>query len=170
MNRRDSGFSLVELVFVIAIAAILMSIATVQFNKSMEKSAVESEATLIYSQLMAVRQEAMNMKVPRAVKIKPQKLEIFPSDVTTGSPSQSYDLKYTILSGAGPVSSSGKVISFDERGFTSSLTSVCVEPSGDTLKVNEGVHDSVVISGLRLRLGKRIGEGAECKDANIQLK
>lgn len=170
MSHRESGFSLVELIFVIAIATILMSIATSQFNKSMEKSGVESEATLIYSQLMAVRQDAMNMKVARAVKIKPLKVEIFATDNTGVSPSQSYDLKYTVLSGGGPVASSGVIINFDDRGFTTGYVSLCVEPSGDTLKVNEGAFDSVVVSGVRLRLGKRIGEGAECKDANIQLK
>lgn len=172
MNRKDSGFSLVELLIVIAIAAILTSIATMQFNDSVVKAGIESEATQVYSELMAVRQEAMNMKRLRAVKVKSQKLEIFASADTAVAPVQSYELKYPVLTGAGIVPVAGKTISFDERGFVTNASSVslCVEPSSDTVELNRAGFDSVVVSGTRIRLGKRTVEGASCIDDNIQLK
>lgn len=172
MNRRDLGFTLVELIVVIAVAAILTSIATMQFNDSMVKAGIESEATQVYSELMAARQEAMNMKRLRAVKVKAQKFEIFSTTVTTVAPVRNGDLKYSVLSGSNILPAAGQTITFDERGFVTNVSniSLCVEPSGDTVKLNGARFDSIVVSGTRIRLGKRTVEGASCIDGNIQLK
>jgi len=174
MKTSSAGFTLVEILVVIGIFSILLTIGTLQTRTWLEKGAIESQTMFIYGQLMEVRQSAMNYKRSRAVVIKRDSFQIYSTTESTVGAVANHKLKYPLLSGSSLVIPAGKKIQFDERGFTSingfSNGSFCTEPTGNTLYVNTGAYDSIVISGLRLRVGKRTVEGAACADEDIQLK
>lgn len=170
MKTASAGFTLVEIMVVIGIFSILLTIGTLQTRTWLEKGAIESQTMFIYGQLMEVRQSAMNYKRPRAVVIKRDSFQIYSTTVSTVGAVAVNRLKYPLLSGSSLVVAAGKKLQFDERGFANIDFSVCTEPTGSTLYVNTGAYDSIVISGLRLRVGKRTVEGAACADEDIQLK
>jgi len=172
MRNQAAGFSLVEIIIVMALFSILATIGTLQTRTWLEKGGVESEIMLIYGELMAVRQSAMNFKRPRAVVIRRDSFQIYSTAETSVGAVADNKLRYPLLQGSGLVAAAGKTITFDERGFTNNSSSFCVEPAGDPLKLNSGAYDSIVISGLRLKIAKRTAEGAPCTNVsnNIQLK
>jgi len=169
MKTGSAGFTLVEIIIVVALFSVLLAIATLQTGGSLEKRAVESQTMFIYGELMAVRQSAMNYKRPRAIVIKRDSFQIYSTSESTVGPVANHKLKYPLLKGSALVVAAGVKIQFDERGFTNDANSFCVEPAGSTLTLNGGTYDTVIISGLRLRVGKRSAAG-DCKHDNIQLK
>lgn len=171
MKNSAAGFSLIEIMVVICIFGILVAIGTLETRSWLEKAAIENQAMTLYGELMGVRQSAMNYKQPRSVVVKRDSFQVYSSAETSVTPVANNRLKYPLLQGAGLVAAAGRTVTFDERGFAgTTAVSFCVEPSGDTLNINSGAYDSVVISGLRIRVGKRTVEGAECKGEEIQLK
>lgn len=172
MKNGESGFTLVEVIVVVATLAVLLAIGTLQTSSWFAKKAVEDEAMKLYGELMAVRQTAMNMKKAKTMIIKGGSYQIYSSNVTTVGPIVNDRLKYPVMTASGVVPTGGYKVEFDERGYTSDSRSFCVEPGGDLLTLNSGTFDSVVVSNLRIKIGKRTAEGAACKDENnnIQIK
>jgi prepilin-type N-terminal cleavage/methylation domain-containing protein len=172
MEIGTKGFSLVELLVVLGLAAILMTLATLQTKQWQEKSSIEGQATTLYGGLMEARQRAMNLKQPTSVVVKPASLLTYSTSTTSAGvgAQKSSSLKYKILSGSSQVASTGEKITFNEDGFTANNISLCIEPSGSALDLNSAAFDSIVVHGLRIRMGKRNGEGASCAESNINLK
>ena len=174
MESRESGFTIVELIVVVATLSVLLAIATLSTNSWFEKKAVEDQTMTLYGELMAVRQTAMNMKRPKTMVIKGGSYQIYSTNVVAGTPVVNNSLKYPVMSVNGLVPSGGYKVEFDERGFVTDVNcrSFCVEPGGDLLTLNSGTIDSIVVSNLRIKIGKRTAQGAACKNENnnIQLK
>ena len=168
MKNGAAGFTLIEIIVVIAVFSILAAIGTLQTRTWIQKGAIESEIMLLYGELMAVRQSAMNFKRPRAVVIKRDSFQVYSSAVTSVAAVADNTLRYPLMQVSSYVAAAGKGITFDEKGFTSNENSFCIVPEGDTTVVSSGAYDSIVISGLRIRVGKRTG--GDCKSGNIQLK
>ncbi|WP_243371423.1 prepilin-type N-terminal cleavage/methylation domain-containing protein [Geotalea sp. SG265] len=156
------GFSLVELVVVIAIMATLLAIATLNWREMNLKSGIENQIKKIHADLMEVRLQALYTKTPRSVVITDYQLKIYATDDTSVSvaPISVKDLPYKITW------NNGTLLTFDAQGLTNGTQgSLCIVPTGDTSVVNSAVVDSIVVSQARLNLGKRTG-GA-CSAGNI---
>lgn len=159
---RQNGFSLVELIVVIAILAILLSIATLQFNQYVMKSAIESQVRTMFTDLMAVRSQALFEKRDRAVRVTATTFSIYSSGLATGTPVLQRDLKYSVIVN----SSLPYTVTFNSRGVIDAVqnASICIEPSG-----NPGAIDSLVLSKTRIQMGKR-DAGTTCSADNNNIK
>lgn len=157
------GFSLVELMIVIAIMGILLSIATLSWNEMQTKSAVESQIKKIHADIMEVRLQALYGKRARSVVISGQVYKSYSSRVITSTALETKQLRYPVV-----WNGSGGVLTFDAQGLTSNLGSLCVLPTNDTAVINSAAVDSIVVSQARINLGKRTVGG--CASANIEQK
>jgi len=158
---RERGFSLVELITVIAITGILLSIATLNWNAMQTKSAIESQIKMIHADLNEVRLQALYSKTPRSVVINGQQYKSYSSAVTSVAPLATKQLRY-------PVAWNGGTLTFDAQGLTTDMGSLCVLPTNSTADVNSAAVDSIIVSQARINLGKRTG--GDCTSAHIEQK
>jgi len=158
---RERGFTLVELMIVIAITGILLSIATLNWNAMQTKSAVERQIKTIHADLMQVRLQALTSKTPRSVVISGQEYKAYASTDISGIPLETKQLRY-------PVAWNGGTLTFDAQGLTTDTGSLCVLPTNSLTLINSAAVDSLVVSQARINLGKRTG--TECKSDGIEQK
>lgn len=67
MKEDISGFTLIELMFTVAILAILLMVAAPSFDDTIRRNAVESQQAVILSALNSARQEAVNRATPVSI-------------------------------------------------------------------------------------------------------
>ncbi|MFZ3207567.1 MAG: prepilin-type N-terminal cleavage/methylation domain-containing protein [Geobacteraceae bacterium] len=159
---RQGGFTLVELMVVIAVMAILLSIATLNWNEMQKKTAIESQIKTMHADLMEIRLQALYGKRARSVVISGQVYKSYSSQVITSTPLETKQLRYPVTWNG------GGSLTFNAQGLTNDQGSICVLPTGSTAVINSAAVDSIVVSQARINLGKRT-EGA-CNSANIEQK
>lgn len=162
---KNRGFTLIEILVVIAIIGILGSIATLQFQKYMNKANVEKQTKELYADLMTARTEALTKQGNKRVIITPK----FYSFTSTGgmwSKSYTKPVLFDLQWAGGGIS---RTLDFDERGLfdivNNGNTSVCVNNAAAT----DAVYNSVVVFSTRIQLGK-LNEGAACASTNITVR
>ena len=157
---RQSGFSLVELIVIMAIMGILLGIGTLNFSQMSRKSAVESQVKTLHADLMAVRSEALFRKRERALTIGGSTFAVYSSRTVTGTPVKTRALKY-------PVKNAGAVvIEFDTLGLSRFAVpeAVCISSPDDS-----PATDSVVVTRSMIFMGK-LKPGMECNDENVVVR
>ena len=155
---RERGFSLVELVVVLAIMGTLLAIVSLNWHEMQMKSAVESEIKKIHADLMEVRLQALYGKKARSVVISGQQFKVY-SSAATGSvpPVVTKTLPYAVeWHGGSP-------LTFNAQGLTTDVGSLCIVPT------NSAAVDSIVVSTARINLGKR-QTGEACNSDHIDPK
>ena len=162
MNSR--GFTLVELLVVIALIVTLTTFATLSWNTMSMKTAIEGEVKTIHADMMATRLEALYQKRSRSVVVSGTNFSIYSSSDTTGTPISSRTLKYSF------VPAGANTVTFDTSGMTNGTQiTLCVDAFHDLLKNSDASVDSLVISQARLNLGKR-DEGGNCNANDVKQK
>lgn len=160
MNKR--GFSLLELMVVVAIMGILATIANLAFSNWMTKARIEGQTREIFTDLNSARSESVFQKKRHALILQPSSFIIkrysSADESRFGDPSkgvvQSKNLTYSIAKKDG-TSLANRIIEFDIRGFTNDLETIRVNP------INSGApFDCIVIATGRINLG--IMEGVTC--------
>lgn len=164
MNRR--GFTITELMIVIAIISILLALSTLGFNQWQRKANIESEVRQLYADLRYTQQQAM-------VSVMTHRIN-FPSDSymsvvrlkdendATGTPVLQRSLHYAIKQ-SDPAFAA---IEFNCRGLMvqPETKSICVfSDSGANV-------DSIVLMQSRISLGRLKNQGGACEASNIDLK
>lgn len=165
---RDKGFTLVELIVVIGLAAILLALSTLNFNEWMTRRQVERQTRELYSDLMELRVASMTRKQRTAVFFGPQQLRFMTysspdEDVIIGGtprePMNGKTLRYEIRKGvdleAFDIDSDN--IAFDTRGFTNDMMTIVVVPLQSS-----GGENCIVVSAGRTNIG-RIDNDGTCR-------
>lgn len=160
------GFSLIELLAVMGIMAVLLTMATLNFNNWIRRSNIEKEVKELYSDMMYVRQQALVTGMQHDVRFVSATRAVFRSYSSegdaVGTVVRSRDLPYAVrASEAIPM-----VLNFNSRGMMQETASkaLCVFSTYDP------PLDSILISQSRINMGKLINQGGACAQANIDLK
>ncbi len=167
---RERGFTLIELMVVIAVMGIMMVIATHNWHEMVIKSAIESENRELYADLMEVRLQALHTKTARSVDINGLQFRVYSTADTSVAPILTKQLRYPVdLQVNGP-------LTFDTQGLATgallppddSINSLCVNPDG-AVTATQAAEDSIVISRTKISLGKR-QNGGVCANTAIDKK
>ena len=166
--RAARGFTLVEMIVVIAIIAILSSIATLSWNRMVMKNTIEGQIKTVHADMMGIRLDSLYSKRARSVTLTGNLFRIYSSTATGASvtPVSSRTFKYNFISTSANTPASDTV-TFDTSGMANGTQiSFCVDPFGTTVEPVDAVVDSIVVSQARINLGKR-KEGGSCVTGDI---
>lgn len=162
------GFSLVELVVIIAIMGTLLSIATLNFNEWMVKNRVEAQIRQMASDFSQLRVRAFTMKQRHSITVNKESY-VFRSysseseNLSSGGSVVSVGVQNTTVQFPFKKSSGsyygGEVFEIDSRGMsTSDVGKIFLEyRSGVTPAL-----DCLTIHTLRINPGKK--NGSDCDD------
>ena len=153
MNRR--GFSLIELIIVMAIIGTIMAIATVNFNSWQRKATIERQTRELHADLNTARTDSIFRKTRHSIVLNPNnyilKRYSSPDEDPTagGTVILRKDVSYVISPLSGTFTDLHIV--FDTRGFVVALNppAIKVNPSA-----SGAAFDCIVISTGRTNLGK----------------
>jgi len=159
MNSR--GFTLVELIAVIALIAIALGIGTLNFNEWNRKYNIEAQTKEIMTDLTNVRLMSIQTKKRHQVVLNPTSYSIrsYSSEFdTVGTQVFNKTLKHQISrfsSGAVTVFSNFSA-SYNDRGYTSNLFTIAVAPG-----VTGPALNCVTVHTARVNLGRINGNNCE---------
>ena len=150
-----NGFSLVELVVVMAIIGIISGIATLNFREFSRKHDMEGQVKMIYADLMQLRARALYEHKHRTAVFTQTQFMIYSSSTTTCDPVKQRTLNH-------PLMNANFKLKFNERGLAeSSNGSICISENN-----NPAFNDSLVVFTTRIQIGKR-KSGSACLSENI---
>ena len=161
--KTKSGFTLVELMVVVAIIGIILTIATMNFTQWNDKYTVESYTKQIYSILMKARNDAANTNIQNLVTLTANQVTTLqdatgngvadPGEPTTTNPYPRFVIKSNIAGGL------PATIIFDRRGITNNIQTISIpvrsvtDPAGYSPNASPGV-DCIVVATTRINMGR----------------
>lgn len=153
MKRDQSGFSLVELVVIVATIGTLLAIATLHFSRMNEKYRVESNIKEIYTILMRARNDAMATNIRHQVDLAANQLQ-FGRDANNDG---NIDTPATIPFPNFTINFAANTIAFDRRGLTNNIQTIRITgyPAGVT-----PLMDCITVANTRINMGRM--NGANC--------
>jgi prepilin-type N-terminal cleavage/methylation domain-containing protein len=161
-----AGFTLIELMIVIAIAGILLAVGTIGFHDYIVKNGMESQTRMMAADLQRARTDALFRKKTRYVTITATSYSIYSSAKVTVPPLTTKSLKYPVIF------SPANLLFFDSRGvgnldgggnIITTPKVVCIDPN------NANILTSLVIGATAIQTGKRTS-GGTCTRGNINVQ
>ena len=162
MNKK--GFTLIELMVVVAIVAMLATLALTGYHSTREKVKVENEIKALYGNLQNAKMRAFAEKRVWGI-------------YWGSSPFTSYEMRYDTdgdesITDSGGYNSTGTVSDLQypiESSFSGSATYVRFYPSGLTTSLgsfhvnsSEAEYDCVSVANSRIKMGKWSATSNEC--------
>lgn len=159
MNRK--GFTVVEIIIVMAIAGVLLSMATFQFREYLQKGQIERQTKELYADLLAARSAAVTQQAVKTVTITP-------TTFTVSGSSPKVLSKAVTWSGKSSGDTQVQII-FDQRGtfnidVGSGNTTICVDQSMESAQ-----YDGIIVYSTRIHMGK-LTIGEVCNSGNVAVK
>lgn len=154
------GFSIVELVVVIAIIGISLSIVSLNFSAYTKKAQIEKQTRELNSMVMNARLSAIHRKQRTALLFGPKQV-IFksysspyedtfsPSAAEISSTRLNYEMKMQTGTTWSDLSISSTFVSFDTRGLASNNITLVITPV-----MYSGGYDCVVVQDARTKIGR----------------
>ncbi|NOY65407.1 MAG: hypothetical protein GXO97_08450 [Nitrospirae bacterium] len=160
--KNNKGFTLTELLIIIAIMVALLSLAGYAYNAYMVRYNIEKEIKEIYADLMTARMRALQQNQQYLIQFGTSSYTTYidndedgqldnPGDTLVGDLSKSglsYNLAWNF----------GSIITFDSKGLSNVNGSVWISLPNN--KPNDSEYDCINISRTRIKMGKR--NGANC--------
>ena len=161
----NRGFSLTELVVVIALIAIMLAMVSLNFSDWTKKYQIEQKTNELTAELNNLRLSAVTTKMPHAAIIDTSSyvFKRYSSDADDGGAVSSTVLSKTTsysirkYSGGSLVAPSGLNVSFDIGGYSSSGATLMIGPDNNSASFN-----CVVISTGRVKKGKWDETAKDC--------
>ena len=163
------GFSLIELIVVMALIGILVSVATLDFNSWQRKSTVESQVKELYADIQDARMKAAFTKSAYRVEITSPQVVTFrrysSAADAVGTVVKTKNLPVAVTTNVSDSSSSSR-IDFNTSGIMSDPKQkvICVTTTVDAS------YDAIIISGALTGMGKQINRGTDCAKSNVTQK
>jgi prepilin-type N-terminal cleavage/methylation domain-containing protein len=164
--RNDKGFTMVELLIVIAIMGIATAIAVPNLTNLVRKSRIENQARRIYADLANARNMAMNRNMMHFFRFNVNSYGVYADTSRTGGNFETYNIGDTqvlqrsgldkvpfTFTGAVPANENvgGTQVSFNSRGLASQQGTVCI---GSATVVTQPSVNCVVVALTRTRIGQ----------------
>jgi type IV fimbrial biogenesis protein FimT len=161
-----SGFSLIELIIVIAIMGIVMSIATLNFQSWQAKNRVEAQTREILADLNEARTNAFTQKKQYGIVFQPNSYVIksystasaAASPLTSGTIVTTKNLKCGLTKAGDSIIDTPVV--FDTTGITFNWFTIFVSQNSAD---HSAAVNCIVISTARVNMGKINGTACEFK-------
>jgi prepilin-type N-terminal cleavage/methylation domain-containing protein len=142
------GYSLVEMVLVMAVIGILLGIGTLSFRDYAQRAQMESQTRVIFEALQKARAKAVYERRKTQVNFFSDHFDAYSSLAGSGvAPVATQKLAYPVTVALGYHNTS---VVFANTGITSDLGSICLAQYP-----NDAPVDSVVIHFVRTSLGKK---------------
>jgi prepilin-type N-terminal cleavage/methylation domain-containing protein len=158
---KENGFTLVELIIVIAIIAILLALATLNFSALSQKHKMEAQVKQMYTDILSAKVDAMHKRRQFTVNTDIITNRYTITDVTTGTVVQkTLNFPVTTSAGAG-------ALTFDVNGLNTTANvphAICLQSNDASL-----AYDAIIIDQVKINLAKR-NPGGTCVIANCTLK
>ncbi|MBJ6727442.1 pilus assembly FimT family protein [Geomesophilobacter sediminis] len=155
-----SGFSLIEILVVLAITTLLGSFATIKYREYLQRYKSDQQTRSLRAELMRARIYAVTQQREVLVRFAPDHFHVYSSNVADDTP-RTTRLAFPV---SVKLSYGASQIKFDQRGMANLKGDICIEDQGGT-----GSVDSVIISPTRISIGKR-QPGKDCNEDYIDLK
>lgn len=163
--KTQSGFTLVELMIVVAVIGILLAIAIMNFTQWNDKFTVESYTKHIYSILMKARNDAANTNSQVYVTLTANLVTTLQDTnnngvANAGEPTTSTSFpRFAIKSSDGALP---QTILFNSRGITADNQTISIpvrsvaDPTGYSPNAGPGV-DCIAVAATRINMGRLTG-------------
>ena len=176
---KNHGFSIVELIVVIAIIGTILSIVSINFGRWQLKNNIEKQTNEMYIEIAEARQLALNTRQARSIRFLTNSLVFrrYTSDTDlesgTGVLVKTKTLTYPITSSAPWTVPPGGNTNFSTADILFTTRGVMNEPTAKAICIYSTVGpalDAIVIVQSRVAAGKINLQGGTCGTDKIDIK